>query len=215
MPIVALPKQRHSMQDEGSSLKIMIPSHKNYFTMFFLGFWLLGWAFGEIMVGGIFLAGIVQLLFKTPEILPEVSKGGLAGLFGGGLFMLVWLTIWTVGGGFALYSFLWQVAGKENIGVSYDMIKIQRAVFGFGRTKEYLATDIKDLRVTPWAADHNIFSWSRSSSIWGMSSGILAFDYGAKTFRFGGGIDEAEAKQILEKVVARFPQYRVRNTETG
>ncbi len=215
MPIVALPKQRHSMQDEGSSLKVVIPSRKNYFAMFFLGFWLLGWAFGEIMVGGIFLAGIVQLLFKTPEILPEVGKGGIAGLFGGGLFMLVWLAIWTAGGGYALYTFLWQLTGKENIEVSFDLIKIQRAIFGFGRTKEYAATHIKDLRVTPWAADHNIFGWSRASSVWGTSGGLLAFDYGAKTFRFAAGIDEAEAKQILEKVVARFPQYRVRNNEMG
>jgi hypothetical protein len=213
MPIVALPEQRHSIQDEGFSFKVIIPSRKNYFAMIFLGIWLTGWAFGEIMVGGIFLAGIVQLFFKTPAILPAVGQSGVAGLFGGGLFMLVWLAGWTVGGGYALYTFLWQLTGKENIEVSYDLIKIQRALFGLGRTREYAATHIKNLRVTPWGADQNIFGRSRASSVWGISGGLLAFDYGAKTFRFGAGVDEAEAKQILEEIVARFPQYRVPSME--
>ena len=211
MPIVQPPKERHSIQDIGSSLRVTIPSRKNYFILFFLGFWLIGWAFGEIMVGGVLIAGIVGLLFNSPEI----GKFGLAGLSGGGLFMLAWLGIWTIGGGFAVYAFLWQLAGKENIEVSYDSIKIQRAIFGFGRSKEYLASHIRDLLVSPLAMDHSMFGWSRASNFWGISGGTLAFDYGSQTFRFGSGTDEAEAKQILEKVVAHFPQYRVRKTEAG
>ena len=39
---------------------------------------------------------------------------------------------------------------------------------------------------------------------------LLAFDYGAQTFRFGAGVDDAEARRILEKITARFPQYRTR-----
>ena len=38
-------------------------------------------------------------------------------------------------------------------------------------------------------------------------------DDGAQTFRFGAGVDEAEAKHILEKITARFPQYRIREGE--
>jgi hypothetical protein len=49
--------------------------------------------------------------------------------------------------------------------------------------------------------------------LWGMSGGLIAFDYGAQTFRFGAGVDEAEAKHILEKITARFPQYRTREGE--
>jgi hypothetical protein len=43
----------------------------------------------------------------------------------------------------------------------------------------------------------------------------IAFDYGSQTVRFGAGAGEAEAKQILEKIVARFPQYRADNREIG
>jgi hypothetical protein len=38
--------------------------------------------------------------------------------------------------------------------------------------------------------------------------GAVAFDYGAATFRFGAGIDEAEAKQIVAEIQQKFPQYR-------
>jgi hypothetical protein len=216
MPIVELPKQRHHMQEEGASLKITIPSRKNYFIIFFLGFWLTFWAFGEIMALGIVFGGILQLLFNTSGVLPEIGAGGLAGLLGGGVFMLVWLSGWTVGGGFVFYTFLWQLTGKENIEISHDIIKIQNAIFRFGRTKEYAAKHIKDLRVSPAVVDNfHPFGWSRASFVWGRPNGLLAFDYGAKTFRFGGGIDEAEAKQILEKIAGRFPQFRTRNREAG
>jgi hypothetical protein len=210
MPIVQPPHERHFIRDEGSSLTVIIPSNKNYFTMFFLGIWLVGWTFGEVMVGGIVIAGILKLLSGTSEI----SMSGLAGIAGGGgLFMLVWLTFWTIGGAFAIYTFLWQLVGKEIVEISYEAIKIQRAVAGFGRKKEYLASYIKDLRVSPLAADSNYpFGRSRASSFYGLSGGPLAFDYGAKTFRFGSGVDEAEAKQILEKIVSRFPQFRARTS---
>jgi hypothetical protein len=33
-----------------------------------------------------------------------------------------------------------------------------------------------------------------------ISEGMIAFDYGAKTCRFGSGIDEAEENQILGRI---------------
>jgi hypothetical protein len=38
--------------------------------------------------------------------------------------------------------------------------------------------------------------------------GSIAFDYGARTFRFGSGVDEAEAKQILAEIQQKYPQYK-------
>jgi hypothetical protein len=35
--------------------------------------------------------------------------------------------------------------------------------------------------------------------------GTIAFDYGAKTFRFGGGLDEAEASHLIELLKSRYP----------
>lgn len=211
MPVIKPPKERCKIEESVASLKISIPARKNYFMLFFLGFWLIGWAFGEVIVSGMLLAGIFGLFARSSLF----DGAGAAGFSGGGLFLLAWLGGWTLGGGFALYAFFWQLAGKEMIEVSYDSIKIRRAIFGYGKTKEYMAAHIKDLRISPAALGSNMLGWSLASSFWGISGGLFAFDYGAKTFRFGIGVDEAEAKQILEKILARFPQYRVRKSDIG
>ena len=45
------------------------------------------------------------------------------------------------------------------------------------------------------------------NTVWGKGEGVIAFDYGAKTFRFGSGLDEAEAKMILIEIAQRYPHY--------
>jgi hypothetical protein len=38
---------------------------------------------------------------------------------------------------------------------------------------------------------------------WGIGGGLIAFDYGAKTFRFGASLDEAEAQDIVKELNRR------------
>ena len=212
MPVVRPPKERHSMQDNGTVLKLTIPSNKNFLVLPFLGFWLIAWLVGEVIVGGLFLSNIIRQFSSSSD----VEMFGFVGFAASTLFMLAWLGGWTIAGGFAIYTFLWQLVGKEYIEVSYDRIIIKRAIFGFEPTKEYLASHIKNLRVAPFTILRNtIDDWFRPRGFWRAPSGFIAFDYGSKTFRFGDGVDEAEAKQILEKIVTRFSQYRVRKPETG
>jgi hypothetical protein len=40
--------------------------------------------------------------------------------------------------------------------------------------------------------------------LWGIGGGVIAFESGGKTRRFGTGLDEAEAKQVLESLKRRF-----------
>jgi len=198
MPIIQPRKARHSILEEGSTLKITIPSRKSLYTILFLGVWMGGWVFGEVSAAGQVFGG---LLPNSSQAETHVS-GGID------LFTLVWLVGWTIGGVFALYTLLWQLAGKEKIEVSYESIKVQRAVLGLGRVKEYLAAHVKSLRVAPPSDIRNQFGRLRSLGMMGASGGILTFDYGAETAHFGEGIDEAEAKQILETILLRFPNYR-------
>ena len=45
-----------------------------------------------------------------------------------------------------------------------------------------------------------------------MSGGTsIAFDYGAKTYRFGRDVDEAEAKEIVKTIKNRF---KIQETQT-
>jgi len=182
---------RHTIDDLGDTLKITIPSKKNWFQILFMGFWLVGWAFGEVTVLGSLISG--------------------EGFGGPSLFMIAWLGGWTIGGGYALYILFWQLLGNEIIQVSNSTIITSRSVFGFGFPKEYSAEYIKALRMSTSSSSNDMFGWSRASRFYGLGGGLIAFDYGAKTVNFGSGIDEAEAKQILSEIQQRYPQYRDRS----
>jgi hypothetical protein len=38
---------------------------------------------------------------------------------------------------------------------------------------------------------------------WGIGGGPVTFDYGARTFRFGASVDEAEARDIVNQLKAQ------------
>jgi hypothetical protein len=181
---------RHTTDDLGDMLKITIPSQKQWFQILFIGFWLVGWAFGEVTV------------------LRSLISGN--GFGGPSLFMIAWLGGWTIGGGYAIYILFWQLVGNEIIQVSNYAITTSRSILGFGFPKEYSSEYIKTLRVSSSPSSNDMFGWSRASRFYGVGGGLLAFDYGSKTVKFGAGIDEAEAKQILSEIQQRYPQYRTK-----
>jgi hypothetical protein len=156
-------------------VEIIIPVRTNWFIVCFLGVWLCGWIVGEVMVP-----------------ISMFSSGHQAPI----PFMIFWLAGWTVGGCFAGLTFLWQLLGREVVRVENSSIITKKAIGSWGRTKEFDLGHVKNLRVAPIGI--NMFDPSAASQFWGMGGGIIAFDYGAKTFRFGRGIDEPEAKRLIE-----------------
>ncbi len=191
MPPVKPIAQRHYSEDIGNRLFITIPSRKNWFLIPFLGVWLAGWAFGEIMVGGIILGGLLGKGFDGPPV----------------LFLFVWFIGWTIGGAFAIYAFFWQLIGREEIEVTSYSIVISQVVMMFRRSKEYTSEHIKDLRISPMGLNE-MHKWSRSWAMYGIGGGVIVFDYGAGTIRLGNGIDEAEGKQIIAEIQQKYPQYK-------
>jgi hypothetical protein len=119
----------------------------------------------------------------------------------GSLFRVLWLigSAWV--GGWALLTFLWTVAGRDVLEVDATSVRLRKEIFGIGRTREVPGKAFKHLRVMPFPALTN----GRRSVSW-MFEGPLTFDYGAKTVRLGG-IDEAEARQIVQRIGERYPQY--------
>lgn len=150
--------------------------------LLFLAAWLVAWAFGEVSV--------------AREIVSGRAKEGA-------LFLTAWLALWTIGGAFALYAWLWTLAGREIILLQPDVLSIRRDLLGVGPTREYDLTQVRRLRVAPLAADG--FAWGNTTRWWGVGGGAIAFDYGSKTFRFGAGIDEAEGRQIIDELKSRHP----------
>jgi hypothetical protein len=192
-------KKHYKIEQTADGTIISIPSRKNWFIILFIGFWLIGWAVGEVSVIGILSAGVIKALNNG---IPEISKNG-PGAFGG-LFLFAWLGGWTVGGAFAIYAWLWQVKGIERISISTNALIVEKLVPIWKRKKEYHLKDVVALRLSH--SSPSMFTMSGSMEFWGMPGGRLAFDYGAKTVQFGSGIDEAEAKFLIEDIENRCPK---------
>ncbi len=117
-------------------------------------------------------------------------------------FLIFWLCMWTVGGAWALYSWLWMIAGRERMQIGGSSLAIWREPIPFPPRREFDLASVRRMRVGPargWfgaqARHHDPFF-----------KGPIAFDYGSKTFHFGAGLDEAEAFELVRRIAERFPQ---------
>ena len=179
---VAPSERQSTVSQTPEGLLISIPSRRNIFLVLFLCLWLVGWGFGEIAA--------CRELFD-----PQKNTADL--------FLAVWLTGWTLGGGAALYILSWMLAGREVVALRPDALVNRRILWGFDRAREYDLPQVKNLRVAPlvW----NPSDWNGALQFWGIGGGPIAFDYGAKTIRIASGIDEAEARLIVNELKSRYP----------
>jgi len=183
MSKVTPPGSRASIDDMGDGLELSIPTRKNWLLILFLGAWMFGWFFGEA-------SAISQLMNH------EVRNAGSRG------FLMFWLVGWTVGGFAAGTAWLWNVAGVERIRFGSDAVLVRREVARIGLTREYDASHIRNLRVSGEPASIN--DWRSRFHATGLLGGVIAFDYGSSTVRFGMGLDEAEATQLVSQIRNRF-----------
>jgi hypothetical protein len=192
---------RYNIDYDQSGMQIKIPSRKNWFQIIFMGIWSIIWLFATLgVVTNVVVSAISA--FISPK--PNAQPFSLVMLFPG-LFMLVWLTFWVSGGLFAVYSLLRQLIGCEIIEIHPQTISITPKVLGFEKPKTYDAGYIKNLRVSPYVPQSTWFG-GYNRQFWMRNTGTLAFDYGAKTIRFGD-MDEAEAKMALNDLLQYYPNY--------
>lgn len=178
---VPVPGNRATMTDGPDGLQFVIPPRRQLFPMIFLPIWLAGWLFGEA-------AAIRELASGRLPRWPF-------------LFMVIWLVAWTVGGAFVLLCVAWMYVGRERVVLRPDMLVIRREVLGLARAREYDLGRISNLRVS-LDAPSLAGGWVAQKYL-PLGGGIIAFDYGAKTLRFGGSIDEPEARGILAELRRR------------
>ncbi|MDH5180256.1 MAG: hypothetical protein OEZ39_09295 [Gammaproteobacteria bacterium] len=174
-------KGRTTIQDLPQGIEIIIPARKNYFLIIFMSFWLVGWGVGEV-------SAIRELLGAGRD---AVS-----------LFLVVWLAGWTAGGVFAILAWLYNINGKEVVRIDGVALTHVRNFVLFRRSKEYEIAHIKELRAS--SNNSSIQVSNRGMEYWGMSGGAVEFDYGRSTHQFGAGLDEAEAKHIVETIKKRY-----------
>ena len=174
-------KGRAILQDNITEQRIIIPAKRNWFLIIFLGAWLGGWLMGELFA----IAAISGLLGRNPAA----------------PFIMFWLIAWTVGGFFAFRVFLWNLTGKEMITVGQGRIAIEKKGALLFKPKIYDLNEVKNIRVQEEKSEYGGFFGGRRNSFGAFNSGgTIRFDYGLQTVKFAGGIDEAEARYILDKL---------------
>jgi hypothetical protein len=160
---------------EGSSLEITIPTNKNWFNIIFLGAWLGGWYVGEMSAIGHVVDDNIALLDSW--------------------FLIFWLIGWTIGGIAVILILLWIVGGKETVNVDDGEITIGKEIFGLGNYKTYKISTIKYLAL---ARRLDRDRWGQSMDRYLLKNGLIEFDYGLRTIRFASGVDVAEARHLIE-----------------
>ena len=199
MPI-PLPRPRHTVEKFDQLVRITLPSKKSVFHILWTSLWLFMWGYMTFS-----LLYIAVAFSKTIKIgknsTPPVEPGGMFTLVS--VFFLIFFLVLLAMGAFGIYRFIWLLAGKEVIEADSNLFKISRQTPVGKSVKEYLAGEVKDLRVV---VEQSWFSPFKRARRLLNPNGMIAFDYGAKTFRFGGEIDEAEAKQIILALKEGLPQ---------
>ena len=110
-----------------------------FFSAGFLAFWLAGWAVGEAFALGILGVGGWSLLSGQP---PGAGREPvrLASALPVGLFLLFWLSLWTLGGVMAGRELLRLLFGRDRICVTNDTLEIERS-YGLFCSREKLPHD--------------------------------------------------------------------------
>jgi hypothetical protein len=180
---------RATLTESSEGLLITIRAGTWYAITFF-GFWLAMWLFGEISVTH-------EIIFGHSHNVAHLSAREE---FDGKLFLVAWLALWSVGGTFAIISLLWNLAGVEKVLLGPSTLMTKREVLGIGPVMEYELRSVSNLRISANPRSPN----NRISPFQSLNGGIIAFDYGAKTFRFGIGLHEPEAQQIIDRLKSRY-----------
>jgi hypothetical protein len=164
---------------------IEVPSRKNWLTIIFLIALLGAWLLGEI----------IALVI----VVGNLGRGNAEGF--ASLFLLFWLLIWTAVGFFFIRTVVWMIAGKEIISFSKIELKIRKKALMFSKPEIYDIREVKNFSInTKDSIDNHLGSFS-GTKVWNLNNPeAFKFDYGIKTVRLVKGIDEAEAKYLLDKI---------------
>jgi hypothetical protein len=121
-----------------------------YFSAAFMAVWLAGWLAGEVfaiaVLGGI-AAAVGGLLREPPAWITDFATSGpLAFVV---LFLLVWLTFWTIGGLAAFTHLLRSLSGEDSITLTASGVELVRRAGPFRARYLFERPAIRRIRLRP------------------------------------------------------------------
>lgn len=171
---------RFVVDHDGGSEVIRIPARRSVPFLIFMIVWLAGWSAGGV-------AAIHEFLVTREP------------------FLAIWLCFWVCGLGFASLMIAWMLAGVETVRVVQGDLENAWRIGPVILRKLYQGTRVQSLKAAP---QHPLFSSFRVSAPFGLYAqfGAVQFDYGARTVRVVSGLDEAEGRLIVERLLKSLPK---------
>jgi hypothetical protein len=185
------PKGKASITQMSGGLLIVMPPPRRWFMVAGLAFYVAFWVGFPLVVFG---------------------DAGWSGAFS--VWIVVFVAVWLYCGAVCAYLSLWLIAGREVVIIDETALATRQETPMRTRSETYDIRDVHDLRATSeWLPEPPTDSWfwriqcspERGEAIWGLAGGHIAFDYHNRTHRFAAGLDEAEAQQIVARIIERFP----------
>lgn len=106
---------------------------------------------------------------------------------------------------FVPYAWLWNAFGKEVVTVRVGTLVLKRDILGFGRSRVFPVSEISHLRASGLFGSSFLRGWAGGLNYWGLSGGVIVFESGGKTHRFGIHLEEDEARHVVEELVKYLP----------
>ena len=142
-----LPRVSIERTAEGLEARLRPQGLGRFFGAAFLGVWLCGWAFGEVFALWLLYHGVRSLITGEP---PSAGGAPLRGApaLGMGLFLLFWLSIWTLGGVMAMLEVLRLLWSEDRLVAAADL-KIHRRLGPFVSTRTIPRSDLRRIYDLP------------------------------------------------------------------
>ena len=115
------------------------------------------------------------------------------------------------GFGFALslascvFLWVWALLGKQFLTLDGVTLVHRREVLGMAFSREYDWSAVEDFRMRLQAARENIPNARAARLVRNLAgTAVMAFDYGARTYELGRGLEESSARELVTLINQRF-----------
>jgi hypothetical protein len=117
---------------------------------------------------------------------------------------MFWLFAWALGWVAAAGTIAWMFTGSQTLKVVDGDLEVANHALGFSRRWLYQGSMIRHLAVAAQPGWPFRFYW-QIPFVSNTRQGAIRFDYGARTYYIADGLDEAEARLIVDRLAKRLP----------
>lgn len=169
--------KRISVMKEGDTASfVILPSDANW-KVWLLFAWLFLWTVSGVIVAANYFT---------------LSNANMK------LVLIMWLGFWAYFEFKIGRAFLFRRFGKEKVWIRGGKLFYWRDIAGRGKKLEFDKELIKDLEVIE--KNRKDFFASMNESFWVIGGESIVFNYGAKVYRFGIQLPDAEARELVRQV---------------